>query len=436
MRLEEYHYEMSHCHRCSYCKFMPFQLMQSRRFAYNCPSIALRNFHSYSAGGRVVLGLSLLEGRLKEYTDTMRDVVFECTLCGACQSQCRTYNYNLNPIEVMQALRCHFVEQGEFVPEQMMIIENLKREDNVFGEPKQNREDWADGLVVKDANREKVDVLLHVGCRASYDQDYWPVARAAVALLKMAGVDVGIAGKAESCCGGRAYEMGFKGVFENLADDLVSRVKTSGAKALVTLCGDGYGALKQYYPLTGRSLDVEVLHITECIWRLIEEKRLQMKKDLPLTVTYHDPCHLGRRGEPGIPWQGEYTRLEPHIFAPVPEKPMYLGLNGCYEPPRNILKAIPGVQLVEMERNRIFSWCCGAGAGVWEAYEELASFSASERIEEARSTGAEALVTACPWCERNFRDTVEVQGTEYEIFDVVDLAYKSMGGDPRVTANT
>jgi Fe-S oxidoreductase len=362
----------------------------------------------------------------------MIDIVFECTMCGACQSQCRTYNYNLNPIEVMQELRCHFVAQGELVPEHMYMIDALKKEDNVFGEPRQNRGNWAEGLHVKDLNKEKADVMIHAGCRTSYDQDHWPAARAAVELLRMAGIEAGIYGPTESCCGGRAYEMGYKGVFENFAEDMVSRVKASGAKVLVTLCGDGYGALKQYYPLTGHELGVEVLHYTELVWRLIEEKKLQLNKEMPMTVTYHDPCHLGRRGEPAVPWKGEYQRVKPHIFAPVPEKPMMLGLNGCYEPPRNILKAITGVNLVEMERNRIYSWCCGAGAGVLEAYGELASFSALERIKEARSTGAEAMATACPWCERNFRDALEEKGDDYRIHNVIELVYEAVGGDPNV----
>ncbi len=427
MSLQDYHYEMSHCHRCSYCKHVPFQLLQSQRFSCVCPSIWYRNFHSWSAGGRVILGLSLVEGRLTEYTETMRQMVFECTMCGACQLQCRTYNYNLNPIEVMQELRLHFVEQGEYVPEHYMVIEDLKREDNVFGEPKAERGKWAEGLDIKDVNQEKAEVLLHAGCRASYDEEIWPVARAAVALLKKAGVDVGIAGRDEACCGGRAYEMGFQAVFQNYADDMVSRVKASGARTMVTLCADGYGTFKEYYPVMGRDLGVEVLHITEYLDRLLKNGNLTPTEPIPFKVTYHDPCHLGRRGEPGQPWQGEYRRIKPHIFAPVPEKPVKLGLGGCYEAPRDILRAIPDLELVEMERNREFSFCCGAGGGVWEAFEDLALHTGSERLEEARATGAEALVTACPWCERNFRDALAETGQEMKIYDVVDLLAQSVG---------
>ncbi len=435
MSLNDYHYEMSHCHRCSYCKSMPFQLIKSKRFSNNCPSILFRNFHSYSAGGRVILGHSLVTGRLKEYTETMKQIVFECSMCGACQTQCRTYNYNLNPMEVMQELRSHFVEQGEFVDEHIMMIENLKREDNVFGEPGKNRGDWAEGLDVKDINTEKADVLFHAGCRVSYDKDFWEIARSAVEILKNVGVDVGIAGNSEACCGGRAYETGFKGTMIGYADDLISRAKFSGATRLVVICADCYGTFKGLYPLAGKKPDVEILHITEYLDKLIKEKRIKFQSEVPMRIAYHDPCRLGRRSEPGEPWDGEYKRLKPHIFAPVPEKPIKLGIEGCYDPPRNVLKSVPGIELKEMERNRIHSFCCGAGAGALEAFEEFALNTATERIEEAKSTNADALVTACPWCERLFKDAVEENGDDFQILDVIEIVSKALKGGRFVNAH-
>ena len=428
MALSDYHYEMSHCHRCSYCKFIPFQLIKSKRFSYLCPSITLRNFHSFSAGGRAALGLAIVEGRLDQYTEMMKQIVFECTMCGACQVQCRTFNFNLNPIEVIQALRTHFVEQGEIVPEHMFVIEGLKREDNVFGEPKKHRGDWAEGLGLKDISREKVDVLLHVGCRMSFDDEFWPVLKMAVEIMQNAGMSVGIAGAEESCCGGRALEMGFEGVFNSFAEAMAGRVKASGAKQVVTLCADCYGTFQEHYPSHGWGLDAQVVHITEFIRNLIGQGKLALKNKIPLSVTYHDPCHLGRRGEPGVQWQGEYQRLAPHLFAPVPEKPIRLGQNGCYDAPREILEAIPGVKLTEMERTREYSWCCGAGGGVLEAFEEMAEKTANERLLEAEATGAQALVTACPWCERNFRDTLESTGGSLKVYDIVELVHQAIGG--------
>ena len=124
-----------------------------------------------------------------------------------------------------------------------------------------------------------------------------------------------------------------------------------------------------------------------------------------MTVTYHDPCHLGRRD---------------HVYVPGE------AIMGIYDPPRNIIKSIPGVELIEMERIKENAWCCGAGGGVREAYPDFNAFTAQERIEEAKSTGAEALVTACPWCERNFIDAISKNGDQMKVFDIVELVQQAI----------
>ncbi len=134
--------------------------------------------------------------------------------------------------------------------------------------------------------------------------------------------------------------------------------------------------------------------MVEYLDRLIKDGRIKFTKKLPMKVTYHDPCHLGR----------------------------HLGDDGVYEPPREVLNSIPGVELVEMERNRENAWCCGAGGGVSQANPELALWTANERLKEARATGATALVTACPWCERSFNDAVKEYGAEIEIYDIAEIA--------------
>ncbi len=126
-----------------------------------------------------------------------------------------------------------------------------------------------------------------------------------------------------------------------------------------------------------------------------------------MTVTYHDPCHLGRQGEDYVPWSGTEKKIFGQAVVRDPPKPRYTGAFGVYEPPRDVLKAIPGLKLVEMERNREAAWCCGAGGGAREAYPEFSVATANERIEEALTTGADAIVSARPWCEQNFGDAVE-----------------------------
>jgi Fe-S oxidoreductase len=329
------------------------------------------------------------------------------------------------PLEIARELRMKCVEEGELLPEHMVMIDGMRKEDNPFGEPKADRGNWAEGLGLKNINSEKADVMFHAGCRFSYDTNLRGIVRAATSLLKQAGVDVGIAGKEEACCGGRAFDIGYRGQMENYADDIVSRLKAAGASRLVTPCADCYSAFKQFYPMIQKELDVEILHTTEYISQLIREGRFTPKGNGSLRVTYHDPCHLGRLGEPYIPWEGEWKKVWGQMNVPEPAKQIRRGTEGIYEPPRDILRSIPGIELVEMERIREYSWCCGAGGGVREAYADFSEWTALERIEEAKSVGAQALVTACGWCERSFRDALEKTGDDFKVYDITELL---MGG--------
>jgi heterodisulfide reductase subunit D len=419
MALSDYLRDMEGCSRCSSCKWVPFNQIKSWRFAKNCPSICRYNFHAYSGSGRMIIGNSILSGR-SELNDNVAEIIFRCQLCGACDTACKVYRDDIDLTEVLLELRSHCIEQGQLIVEHMAMIDALKREDNVLGEPKAKRGEWAEGLAVKDINTESCEVIFHAGCRYSYDPDLRDTVRGAVSLLLAAGVDVGIAGAEESCCGGRAYELGYRGEAENYADDLASRVKASGAKLLVTPCADGYAHLKFLYPRMGKELPVEVLHITQYLERLAGQGRLRLRDEVPMLVTYHDPCHLGRMGEPFLAdWTGDKL-----------QRPMSLkraGRKGIFEEPRGLIRSIPGMELVEMERIREYSWCCGAGGGVLEAWPDFALWTASERLEEARATGAEALVTACPWCVRVFRDAAAESGTDLPVYDLADLVMLSAG---------
>jgi heterodisulfide reductase subunit D len=417
--LEDYRRDIEGCSRCSSCKWVPYNQIKSWRFSKNCPSIYRHNFHTYSGSGRMIIGLSLMEGRV-ELDETIADMIFRCQLCGACDSACKTYRDDIDISEVLLELRAYCVESGELLVEHMAVIDSLKREGNTLGELKAARGDWARGLDIKDVNTEQCDVLFHAGCRYSYDPDARETARGDIQLLRSAGLDIGVAGVEEACCGGRAYELGYRGEASNYADDVLNRVKSSGASMLVTACADCYSHFQYIYPKIGKELPVEVLHVSQVMERLLDSGRLRFRDKLPLSVTYHDPCHLGRKGEPytGV-WSGDKL-----------DRPMSLkrsGRKGIYDAPRNVLGAMPGVELVEMERIREYAWCCGAGGGVLEAFPDFAASTTAERIEEALATGAEALVTACPWCLRVFKDAVAETSADIAIYDLADLALMSAG---------
>jgi Fe-S oxidoreductase len=421
--LEDYKSDMERCSQCSYCKWIPFDHIKSWRFAKGCPSIAYNNFNSYSARGRFAVALSLLNEQ-STYTDRVLDIVYKCVTCGSCDVADKICRYNLEPLEMMRELRFKLVEDGQILPQHMLYIDNLRKENNMMMKPGTERGNWAEGLDVKNITRESAEVVFHAGCRFSYDDELKETARTAVTILKDAGVDIGIMGEDESCCGGRAYDMGYKDEFVKFAEDTIEAWKSAGVKTVVTSCSDCFHAFNRLYPPLGA--EFEILHTVQYLDRLIKQGRIKFSKTIPMRVTYHDPCHLGRQGEPYVPWEGVEKKVKGQIVVYEPRKPRYNGALGVYDPPRDVLKSIPGIELVEMERIREYAWCCGAGGGVREAYPDFSQWTATERIEEAKSTGAEAIVSACGWCERNFIDAISATGDKMGVFDITQLVKQAI----------
>jgi Fe-S oxidoreductase len=420
--LEDYAAVMERCSQCTFCEWVPLDQIKSWRFGKGCPSVSFNNFLSYSARGRLAAARSLLQGN--DYSDRVMDIAYKCLTCGSCDVSCKICRYNMEPLEVIRELRFRLVQDGQLLPQHMPLIDNLRKEDNMMLQPRANRGKWAEGLDIKDLTQESAETLFHAGCRFSYDETQWKIPRTAVSLLKNAGVDIGILGKGESCCGGRAYDMGYKGEFTKFAENNIDIWKNAGVKTVVTSCADCYHSFKRLYPPLNSK--IEVIHTVEYLDRLIQQGRIKFSKNIPLQVTYHDPCHLGRQGEPYVPWNGQEKKIRGQIVIYEPEKPRYNGTQGVYESPRNVLKAIPGLKLVEMERIKEYAWCCGAGGGVRESYPEFSAWTAKERIEEAKASGAEAIVSACGWCERNFKDATGAMGEKMKVFDIAELVQQSI----------
>ncbi len=206
MALEDYKNDVEACSRCSSCKWVPHNQVKSWRFAKNCPSMCRYNFHAYSGSGKLIMVNSMINGR-SELTEGLTEIIYKCQMCGACDAACKVYRDDIDITEILLELRANCVEQGQLIIEHMAMIDALKNEDNVLGEPKAKRGEWAEGLAIKNINTEQAEVFFHTGCRYSYDQDLRDTVRGAVRLMQSAGVDLGIAGGEESCCGGRAYEL-------------------------------------------------------------------------------------------------------------------------------------------------------------------------------------------------------------------------------------
>ena len=423
MALEDFMAEAERCSQCSYCKWTPFDRMQSWRFSKGCPSIGYNNFQSYSARGRYAVALALINNAIS-YDERIKDIAFQCQTCGSCDVTCKVCRYNLEPLQMIRELRATLVRDGQTLPQHDAAVSCLRKAGNMLLKPRAGRGEWSTGLDVKNLHENRARVLFHAGCHFSYRESGRQAARNAVTLLRRAGVDLGIMGTGETCCGGRAFSMGYRDDFLHCAEINITAWKKSGIETVVTSCADCYYAFKRLYPTLGFQTDV--LHTAEYLEMLIREGKIKLTRRVPLRVTYHDPCYLGRQGEPYVPWNGKEKKIFNQVIVYEPPKPRYTGASGIYNPPRNVLKSIPGIVLLEMERIREGSWCCGAGAGIRDAYPEFADWTAAERVEEAKATGAEAIVSACGWCEQSFADSISKTGAGLKVLDVADLVQQAL----------
>jgi len=378
------------CAHCGTCKDV------LNIFAPSCPSGERYQLESYFPSGKMLIGRYVSDGVLGLDDDDILERIYSCTGCRSCEQQCGVYHHD-HIFEVVQALRTEAITRGLLNPAYTIMIDNLRRNDSVFDKSKSERGEWAKGSGAKEATGNDIDVLFHVGCLFSFDSELWNVPRSVIKLMRAAGVNAGIMGKEEACCGGRAHEIGYLGEFTKYAQHCIDTFNSLGVSKVITSCSDGYSTFKTLYPKVNKKINFETMHVLEFLAQLIEESKLRFKRRIPLKVTYHDPCHLGRHLSPGV-----------------------------YDPPRKVLTSLPGIELVEMERTRENAWCCGAGAGVSQANPDLALWTANERLKEAKSTGADALVTSCGWCERNFRDAAKEYGVDIEIYDVAELASRAI----------
>ena len=215
--------------------------------------------------------------------------------------------------------------------------------------------------------------------------------------MHAAGVDFGILGNTEKCCGSTAFNLGYVKVLEKYGEDNITTFKNLGVKTIVTPCSGCYNTIGNVYAQLGEC-NFTVKHSVVLLSELVKQKKLKPTHPINAVVTYHDPCHLGRHG---------------HIF----------------DAPREILKSIPGVTLVEMNRIREYSFCCGGGGGARTGKLEFAQATAQRRVQEAEGTGAGLLVTACPFCEQNFLDYMDTTGSQLKLVDVVALLKQSVLGE-------
>jgi Fe-S oxidoreductase len=304
-------------------------------------------------------------------TDIESEDIWRCTTCGSCPQQCPR---DVKQIESGISLRRLATEYGIFpnaVKPLRTVSASLTGQGNPLGEERKTRADWANGLSVKPFT-EEMEVLYFPGCYLSYDPRLKKVAVATATILNKAGIDYGILGAKESCCGESIRKTGNEELFKRLARENIKTFIDHGVKKILVSSPHCYHTFKNEYPEF--RVNFEVVHISQYLDELIDAGRLELTKEYGKKVTYHDPCYLGRH-------------------------------NGVVDEPRQVLTKVPGLELIEMPDSRTDSLCCGGGGGrIWMETVKGERFS-DIRLEHAIAVGAEVLVTSCPYCIANFEDS-------------------------------
>ena len=361
-----------------------------------------QGFEIYFSRGRMNVLKSILEGKIP-LSKRLAEYVYQCSECGNCTEVCHmTQNeYVILPtnkwidhVEVWNALRKDLVAAG-FAPLEKhgKLIDYMNNENmrNPYGEDESKKFEW----ISEFPNiKERAELAFFGGCTMPLRQV--DTLKSMMKILNAAQIDLAIS-KKEWCCGSVSLRIGNEECVRDLVEHNLNVFKEMGAKTIFTACAGCYRTLKKdYSAILGEELPFEVKHITEILIDLLKTKRIPFKAEIEkkLTVTYHDPCHLGRHMD-------------------------------LYDIPREVISNIPGVELVEMKRTRKNAWCCGAGGGVKSQFSDLALDIAKDRIKEAIDTGADILTTSCPFCIENFVEAYYDLNAELQekikVIDIIDL---------------
>ncbi len=351
------------CYQCGMCDTV-------------CPWNRVTNFSMRQIVRQAAFGLPEVEG----------DDLWRCTTCGKCPQRCPR---GVGTAAVSQSFRRIASEVGISPAPIHTVSASLGAEGNPLRESREGRADWVVDLSVKTFT-EGMEILYFPGCYLSYDPRLKKVAVATANILNKAGVDFGILGSKENCCGESIRKAGDEELFKRLARENIKTFIDNGVKRILVSSPHCYQTFKNEYPEF--QVNFEVVHISQYLSELINEGRLKITGEYGKKITYHDPCYLGRH-------------------------------NGIYDEPRDILKKISGLELNEMADSRVDSLCCGGGGGrIWMDTAKGERFS-DNRLEQAKEVEAEVLVTACPYCIINFEDSrLNLEDSEaIEIKDITEI---------------
>lgn len=328
--------------------------------------------------------------------ERLRDILYACTTCGNCEYKCKSLAQSVKVTDIVKKARQMFVNDGKGpMPLHKKMIESIKTMGNPLEEPSAKRIDVYPSSFKK---QDHAETLLFFGCITSY-QDV-NIIPSTLQIMERVGIDFTALGAEENCCGYIAHLIGAIEDFEKCKKKNIDSISKIEPKQLVTTCAGCFRTFKELYPEEVFN-GVHVLHSVQYIEDLVKDGRIQFKTLPTQKVAYHDPCDLGR-----------------HL--------------GVFEQPRNILKRIPGVELIEFESNRYNAVCCGAGGGYKAVNLEKSLEVASKRVAAAASVGAKVIISACPSCKSNLQLAAAKGRKEgkwkIRVIDITEFVAEAMTG--------
>ena len=408
--LESFRHTMESCNHCGQCKWLLGPKTKGYDYAEICPIHQRYGFDAYSGQGLINIAEEIVNGELR-YEPGLIQLIYSCTTCGACDINCKSVR-DMEVLETILALRAKVVADGWGpMPEHKQAAQRVAQQHNIYGREHRQRFDW---LTSDTKLSEGSQVAYFAGCAAAYR--YPQIAQNTTKILNAGGVEFTVLGGEEYCCGGPLWRTGQVEEARAVAEHNLAALRKMGIETVVTSCAECFGAFRDFYPRLGE-MKLRVIHISEVARALVAAGRLKLRHNGYTKVTLHDPCLLGRLSEPYVPWNGEIKAFGRH----EPPKQWRRGTDGVYDAPREVLRAIPGVEIVEMVRNEENSYCCGAGGGVAEAFPQFSQWTANERRREAESTGAEAIVSCCPFCRDALEKALTHAGGGMKYYDITQL---------------
>lgn len=375
MTLEKIKGEFDQCIKCGLC-------------LASCPVCKELLLEKYTPRGKVQLAKHHARGDLG-LSDHYREIYARCLLCGACAATCPS---GVDLRSVFLTMRSKISGERGVHPSVEGAMASLSDKYNIAGEDNQERGEWREdlrGLPEHAYEKERADVAYFIGCVASFFPMVQPIPRNLATILDRAQVDFAILAGDEWCCGYPFMGAGLPEKVEALKAHNLEKVKALRAGKVVFSCPSCYLTWKEHY-----GSELELSHSTEFLADLVSEGAIQFK-EIPMTVTYHDPCDLGRGGK-------------------------------VYDAPRRILEAVPGLKLVELDASRAKSVCCGGGGNLEMADPKLSAAVARKKIEQIQRTGAQAVVTSCQQCVRTIKAQARRQKTDLEVLDITEVVLRSM----------